>query len=78
MKGFAYGLSYVPYDNFPALLHEGERVLTASEARTAKNTGSSPTITGNNFIVREEADIEKIAKEIVRQFQIAAMIAAPR
>ena len=31
---FAYGLDYVPYDEFPALLHQGERVLTASEART--------------------------------------------
>ena len=31
---FAYGLDYVPYDEFPALLHQGERVLTAAEART--------------------------------------------
>jgi hypothetical protein len=25
------GLSYVPYDNFPAILHQGERVLTKAE-----------------------------------------------
>lgn len=31
--GYAYGLDYVPYDGFPALLHQGERVLTAAEAR---------------------------------------------
>lgn len=31
--GYAYGLNRVPYDNFPALLHEGERVLTAQQAR---------------------------------------------
>lgn len=30
---YAYGLDYVPYDEFPALLHQGERVLTAAEAR---------------------------------------------
>lgn len=30
--GFATGLSYVPYDNFPARLHEGEAVLTRLEA----------------------------------------------
>ncbi len=31
---YAVGLDYVPYDEFPALLHQGERVLTAAEART--------------------------------------------
>lgn len=30
--GFATGLDYVPYDNFPARLHEGEAVLTSLEA----------------------------------------------
>lgn len=29
----AAGLSYVPYDNYPAMLHRGEMVLTALEAR---------------------------------------------
>lgn len=29
---FRSGISYVPYDEYPALLHEGERVLTAKEA----------------------------------------------
>lgn len=29
----AIGNAYVPYDNYPALLHRGERVLTATEAR---------------------------------------------
>jgi len=71
--GYAYGINRVPYDNFPALLHEGERVLTASEARTE----SSPnvTITGNSFVVREEADIDKIARAIVYQFSQAYMLA---
>lgn len=27
------GLSYVPYDDYPAMLHEGERVLTKEEAQ---------------------------------------------
>lgn len=29
----AIGADYIPYDNYPALLHRGERVLTATEAR---------------------------------------------
>ena len=35
LKGIGYhrhGLNYVPYDDYPALLHEGETVLTASTA----------------------------------------------
>ena len=36
MDGFfphAIGSAYIPYDNYPALLHRGEKVLTATEAR---------------------------------------------
>ena len=32
--GFANGLFSVPWDGYPAVLHRGERVLTAREART--------------------------------------------
>ena len=31
-RGYATGLNYVPYNNFPAALHEGEAVLTRSQA----------------------------------------------
>lgn len=31
-RKFKTGLEYVPYDDFPAILHRGERVLTAQEA----------------------------------------------
>lgn len=72
----AYGISYVPYDNFPALLHEGERVLTASEARDLKGPGASNiSITGNSFIIREEADIGKIARELARNMARASALA---
>ncbi len=70
----AYGLSYVPYDNFPAILHEGERVLTASENR-AYGQDSAPIITGNTFTIREEADVQKIAAELVRQMNKAYELA---
>ena len=35
----AKGLWSVPYDNFPALLHRGEQVLTASQARQGTGGG---------------------------------------
>ncbi|MBP0725532.1 hypothetical protein J5Y03_10065 [Bacillus sp. RG28] len=56
----AFGLSRVPYDNYPAMLHEGEKVLTKQEAQQNKQK-SNVIITGNTFHVREEADIDKIA-----------------
>lgn len=67
----AYGLNYVPYNNYPALLHEGERVLTASENRSKGTTPISVTITGNSFVVRSEDDIQKIGAEIARQMKQA-------
>lgn len=74
----AFGQSFVPYDNFPALLHQGERVLTASEARAADRGGTSPvTVTGNNFSVREEADIDKIALALAQQLMKARVSYAP-
>lgn len=40
VKGYAKGLTYVPYDGFPAILHKGERVLTKTEANSY-NKGTS-------------------------------------
>lgn len=67
----AMGVPYVPYDNFPALLHEGERVLTAAEARASRDGKSPVTVTGNTFIVREEADVDRIAAALARKIQWA-------
>lgn len=66
----AVGIDYVPYDNFPALLHQGERVQTAVEARSERNR-PSVVITGNSFIVREDADISRIASELLTQMELA-------
>lgn len=66
----ASGLSYVPFDNYVANLHEGERVLTKQEAEQYRNnTSNDITITGNNFVIREEADIQKISRELQRQIR---------
>jgi len=42
----AMGISYVPYDNYPANLHRGEKVLTRAEAdqhRSSAGSGSQQT-----------------------------------
>lgn len=72
VSGKAFGLPYVPYDNYPALLHQGERVLTASEARGYQNT-PNVNISGN-FTVREDADIGKIAKALAHEIVLANMV----
>lgn len=69
--GFSYGISYVPYNDFPAFLHEGERVLTASENREYNEGSRGVVITGNSFVVREEADIYKIATELYDKLKMA-------
>lgn len=68
---YAVGIDYVPYDNFPALLHQGERVQTAVEARSQVKI---PTIsvTGNSFNIREEADIDRVAEALLRKVELAA------
>lgn len=40
----AIGLPRVPYDNYPALLHQNERVLTAQEARSMDRSGTQVVI----------------------------------
>ena len=74
-NGHASGLMYVPYDDYPARLHEGERVLTAREARNYGG-GVQVSVTGNNFTVREEADIDRIAETIARKVVEAKELAA--
>lgn len=47
----AFGLNRVPYDGYAAVLHQGERVLTAREARVQDTAGPSVSVmvTGNQF-----------------------------
>ena len=70
MNALAVGIDYVPYDNFPALLHQGERVQTAEAARSDR--GNRPiVISGNSFTVREEADIDRVASALLEKIELA-------
>lgn len=69
---YAYGLDRVPYDNFPALLHEGERVQTAREAREMDSGGGDIVIhIGGNWTVRSQDDADMLAETILRKIQMA-------
>lgn len=68
----AYGLSRVPYDNYAAILHQGERVLTARQARemdSGRASGPiSVTVTGQ-WSVRSESDLDAIGLAIANALE---------
>ncbi|MGG4344352.1 phage tail tape measure protein [Paenibacillus lautus] len=71
-KGHNGGLDRVPYNGYTASLHAGEAVLTREEAKryrgeSGANGGGSSSVTVNIYgglTVREEADVESIAKRL--------------
>lgn len=71
-SGYAGGLSRVGYNGMPARLHKDEMVLdkaSADEYRASRggNGGGGVTVTGNTFNVRQESDIDAIAKALASQ-----------
>lgn len=77
----AFGLERVPYDDYPALLHEGERVLTASEARAQDAGTGSPvslSITGNYFTGTPEEMADQLAQIILQRLSQAGIAAVPK
>ena len=70
----ADGLTYVPYNGYPARLHEGERVLTASEAR-GYGKGTNVSVTVNGLTVREDADVDRIAEVLAQRISEAKELA---
>lgn len=87
VPGYAYGENRVPYDQYPALLHQGERVLTRNQAdqldRKESGGGGGVSVTnGGTFnlakladtiVIREDADIDKIANAMVKRFEKVAV-----
>lgn len=62
----AIGENRVPRDNTLYLLHEGERVLTAREARAQDQGGTGGVVInmGGNYTVRQDSDIGAIAEAV--------------
>ncbi|WP_141550868.1 hypothetical protein [Bacillus sp. AFS041924] len=68
-KSHHAGLSNVPYDQYPANLHRGERVLTAVENEEYKKNKSGKggvTVNVGTMNVRNDSDIKKVAYELAR------------
>jgi hypothetical protein len=74
----ASGLDYVPFDGYIAKLHKGERVQRASEnpfnggRSTPSSKTSSVKVYMNGTVIREDADVHKLANAIVLQLDLAA------
>lgn len=64
MGKFSGGLDFVPRSGY-AYVHQGESIQTATETRSNRNSGgnSAPNIT-INATIREDADIQKLAREL--------------
>lgn len=70
---YATGIDYVPYDNFPALLHQGERVQTAVEARSDRGAAGGVQISMFGTVIREDADIDRVASALLEKMEMAGM-----
>lgn len=77
----AIGENRVPRDNTLYLLHEGERVLTAREARAAdrKESGGNVVVNmGGNYTVRQDSDIDAIAEAVAARILAMCRTLRPR
>ena len=72
-KEAAIGENRVPRDNTLYLLHEGERVLTAREARAQDQggTGGVSIYMGGTYYVRQDSDIGAIAEAVAARIMAA-------
>lgn len=80
---FESGLTYVPSDDYPALLHEGERILTKEEASAYNDLSSylvrnyaneSVSYGGNNVSTTNKFDTGELKGAITKQGEGATIL----
>lgn len=73
VRGYYHGLDNVAYDRMPAYLHKGEAVLNRQDATAWREGKSGGNVTiaklADQIIVREDADIDRIAMAIAKQIE---------
>lgn len=72
----AAGQHIIPHNDYLISAHEGEMLLTAAQAREYNSRSTGVLISGNEFIVRQESDIDAIAEALARKFVGTARIMA--
>ena len=63
--GYAKGLDYVPYDNYPALLHKGEAVVPAKYNPTIHSEGNEYTNSLLETVVMKLDDLSRRPNEFI-------------
>lgn len=74
-----HGISKIPRNNYRAVLHKGERVLSASENKEyskGNGTGNGVTINLYGMTIREEADIDRVANLLAAKIKAAGSAGA--
>ena len=77
LPGHKDGLDYVPYDNYVARLHKGERVLTAKENKEYMNGNINNKLATNNITIQfypqkiTDAEMDRAFNYIDRRFGLA-------
>lgn len=77
IAGHAQGLNYVPYDDYPAMLHEGEMVLNRAEARMYRAMETAPSTTNNtsnvtlNVYGAQGQSVQELANVVMTKIQQA-------
>ena len=65
-----HGLDYVPYDEYPAMLHRGERVLTASENEEYAKGSGGITLNFYDTQIYDDRGVDMLMDKVVARLRL--------